>query len=85
MPVGISYMPVHILFELADQPALAGPCLADERHQPRAPFPRGSVEEILDQPKLLISPLERRLEPFVPPGAADAGDDPHRAPGRDRE
>src|SRR6476619_1779934 len=50
----------------------------------RLPILGGSVEEVLDLAELALAADERRLEPTRLQGAADAGDDPARAPEANR-
>ena len=60
------------------------PAWPDDGHQPRAPLATGGVEQVLEQPQLVVAADERRLEGLDPAAAAALGDDPQRPPGRDR-
>ena len=54
------------------------------RHEPRPPLAARRVEEVLEQAQLVVAADERRLERLGAVAAADLGDDPQGAPGRDR-
>ncbi len=76
--------PVDVLKELPGQAALAGPCLAGDRHKPQPPLACCRMEEVLEQSELLIASDEWRFEPLRAADAADLGDDALGSPGDDR-
>jgi hypothetical protein len=73
---------VDVLEELPREPALADAALPGDRHQPDPAIPGGGVEEVLDQPELVVPPDKRRLERLGTVAPPHLGDDPQRSPGR---
>ena len=71
---------VQVLLQLPRQAALPDAGLADDRHQPRLSLACGGMELILEQPKLLIPPHERRLQRGRSPLTAATSDDCDGAP-----
>ena len=53
---------VDVLQELPGEPALADAGRADDRHEPGAAVAAGGVEQVLEQPQLVVAADERRLE-----------------------
>ena len=72
------------LQELPGQARLAEARRADDADQAGAALAGRGVEQVLEQPQLLVAADERRLERVAAVAAADLGDDPQRAPGLDR-
>ena len=75
---------VDVLEELPGQPALADPCLPDDRDEAWPPLARRGVEEVLDEAQLRIAAHEWGLQLLATADAAALGDDPYRAVGGHR-
>ena len=77
---------VDVLHELPREPALADPAGPDDRHEPRAASRGGRVEQVLEQPQLVVAPDERRLERrrarLRPPRSATTRSARHAGTGR---
>ena len=70
--------------ELPGEPALADAGRADDADEARPPLAARGVEQVLEQAQLVVAADERRLERVAAVATAALGDDPERAPGRDR-
>ena len=75
---------VDVLEELPREPALADPALAGDRDQAGTPLAGRRMEEVPQQPQLVVAADERRLEAFGPALAAALGNHAQRPPGRHR-
>ena len=75
---------VEVLEELPGEPGLADPARPDHADEAGPALARRGVEQVLEQAQLVVATDERGLERLAPVPPADLGDDPQRAPGRDR-
>ena len=73
--------PVDVLEELPGEPALADAGDAGDRDESRALLARRRVQEVLDEPQLVVSTDERRLEALGSAEALALRDDAQRPPG----
>ena len=76
VPVDIADQAVDVLLELPGEARLAGAGLSGDRHEAQTAIPLRGVQQVLEQPELLIAAHERRLEAL---GAADAAQLAHDA------
>ena len=76
---------VDVLEELPGEPGLADPGRPDDRHEPRPAVAARRMEQVLELAELIVPADERGLERLGAIPSADLGDDPERAPGRDRD
>ena len=74
---------VDVLQELPGEAGLADPGRADDAHEARPLLAAGRMEEVLEQPELVVAADERGLERLAPVPAADLGHDSQGAPGGD--
>ena len=75
---------IEVLRELPGQAGLADARRPDDRDEAGAPFPAGGVEQVLEQPELVIAPDEGCLEGVRAALATAFGNDPKGAPRGDR-
>ena len=68
----------------ARQPGLADSGRPDDADHPQALFAAGGMEQVLEEPELLLAADERRLQRFSLVAPATLGDNAQRAPRRDR-
>ena len=75
---------VEVLDELPAEPRLADPRRPDDRHQPRTPLAARRLEQVLEEPDLVVATDERRLEALPGATTVPLADDAQRPPGGDR-
>src|SRR3954447_9531436 len=84
MPPDVLDDAVDVLQELPPQPRLADPGRSDDRHETGAPLTAGRLEQVLQQPKLVVAADERRLDALAGSPAVSLADHAECAPGGDR-
>jgi hypothetical protein len=84
MPPDRVHQPVDVLQELPGETGLADAGRADDRYQAGAFLAGRGMEELLEQPQLIVAADEWRLERLGAVAPADPGDDPDGAPGWNR-
>src|SRR5439155_10530898 len=84
VPEDLLDQPVDVLQELPGEPRLADPGRPDDRDKACAVLAARRVEQILEEPEIVIPADERGLERIGAVPTTDFGNDSQRAPSRDR-